>query len=79
MLSHPRAGELPIVRPLDIPDLIRSNLGLAETGAKGKAGGAVHLPLLLLGLGIVLCVRIAVPFPPCFQFSSPLLGGMNVF
>ena len=56
-----------VVMPLDIPDLISSNLGLAETGAKGKAGGVQRLPLLLLGLGIVLCVRIAVPFPPCFQ------------
>ena len=35
---------------------------LAETGAKGKAGGVQRLPLLLFGLGIVLCVRIAVPF-----------------
>ncbi len=51
-----------VVSPLDIPDLLSFNLGLAETGAKGKAGGVVHLPLLLFGLGIVLCVRIAVPF-----------------
>ena len=67
------------VRPLDIPDLLSFNLVLAETGAKGKAGGVQCLPLLLLGLDIVLCVRIAVPFPPFFQFPSPLLGGMNMF
>ena len=28
----------------------------------GQAGGVKRLPLLLFGLGIVLCVRIAVPF-----------------
>jgi hypothetical protein len=53
-------------------------MGLAEMGANGKGGGVARLPLLLLGLGIVLCVRIADPFPPRFQFSSPLLGDMNV-
>ena len=68
-----------VVRVLDIPDLLSFNLGLAETGTKAKAGGIVRFPLLLLGLGIVLCVHIAVPFPPCFQFASPLLGDMNVF
>ena len=49
-------GEAHPVRPLDIPDLLRANLGLAETRAKTKAGGVQRLPLLLFGLGIVLRV-----------------------
>jgi len=36
-----------LVMPLNIPDLLSSNLDLAETGAKGKAGGVQRLPLLL--------------------------------
>jgi len=42
-----RAAQLEAVGPLDIPDLIRSNLGLAETGSKSKAGGGQRLPLFL--------------------------------
>ena len=44
--------------PLDIPDLLSFNLVLAETGAKGKAGGVQRLPLLLFGLGSVLVVDL---------------------
>jgi len=44
--------------PLDIPDLLSFNLVLAETGAKGKAGGLKRLPLLLFGLGIVQVIDL---------------------
>ena len=68
------------VSALDIPDLIRSNLGLAEMGAKSKSGRCTAPPAFAFSdWASYLCVRIAVPFPPCFQFSSPLLDGMNVF
>ena len=48
-LELKRQAGYALVRLLDIPDLIRYNLGLAEMGAKSKAGGVQRLPLLLLG------------------------------
>ena len=50
-------------RPLNIPDpLSRFNSGHTEKVSKSEAGGLKRLPLLLFGLGSVLCVLIAGPF-----------------
>ena len=57
-LSHPRAAEPHPVRRLDIPDLLRPNIALAEEVAKSEAGSLKRLPLLPFGLCIVLVVDL---------------------
>jgi len=48
----------PTIRPLDIPDLPKSNRNLTETEASSKAGGVQRLPLRLFGLSIALMVDL---------------------